>query len=84
MPYGKLIFNAWVGIHDGCDMTYKVNGGDGVCVTVNDKTQPPLEFFFAADALRQFVALCGAALAEMDAQSTADVPHSERRVLMTP
>ena len=69
--YGTLIVNSWVGIHEGCDITYNVNGSDDVHVTVSGKAQP-FEFFFQADALRKFVELGGKALAEIDALAIED------------
>jgi len=64
--YGTLVVNSWVGIHDGCDITYNVHGSDDVYVTISGEAQP-FEFFFQADALRKFVELGGKALAEIDA-----------------
>lgn len=66
MMYGTLIVNSWVGIHEGCDITYHVSGSDDVHVMVSGKAQP-FEFFFQAEALRKFVELGGRALVEMDA-----------------
>lgn len=63
--YGTLVVNSWVGIHEGCDIKYSVNGSDGVHVTASGKAQP-FEFFFDFEALRKFVELGGKALAEME------------------
>ncbi len=73
--YGTLVVNSWVGIHEGCDITYNVNGTDGVYVTVSGNAQP-FEFFFDVAALRKFVELGGEALAEMDAQERAQLEHA--------
>jgi hypothetical protein len=43
-----------------------VHGSDDVYVTVSGKEQP-FEFYFQADALRQFLKLGSEALAEVDA-----------------
>jgi hypothetical protein len=64
--HGTLVVNSWVGIHEGCKITCSVNGSDSVYVTVNGKAQP-FEFFFQAEALRQFIEHGVKALAEMDA-----------------
>lgn len=37
--YGTLVVNSWVGIHEGCDITYSVNGSNGVYVTASGKAQ---------------------------------------------
>lgn len=65
--YGTLVVNAWAGIHEGCDVTYNVEGSDDVYVTVSGQKQQPFEFYFQAAALRTFLERGGAALAEMNA-----------------
>jgi hypothetical protein len=64
--HGTLVVNSWVGIHEGCEITYNLNGSSGVYVSVSGKADP-FEFFFEAEALRQFLALGGKALTEIDA-----------------
>lgn len=65
--YGTLIVNSWVGIHEGCDITFNVQGSDAVYATVSGKSQP-FEFFFQVESLRTFLEQGGQALAEMDAR----------------
>lgn len=64
--HGTLIVNSWVSIHEGCDITYSVEGSDNAHFTAGDKAQP-FEFFFQAEALRKFIEQGVKALAEMDA-----------------
>ncbi|MGH3761636.1 hypothetical protein [Actinophytocola sp.] len=64
--YGNLVVNSWVGIHEGCDISYSVNGSDDVYFTASGKSQP-FEFFFNFASLRDFIELGGKALAEMSA-----------------
>jgi hypothetical protein len=61
---GNLVVNSWVGIHEGCDITYRVDGDDGVYVTVSGHAEP-FEFFFEAAALRDFITRGTEALAEL-------------------
>jgi hypothetical protein len=67
----KIIINSWVGIHEGCDLTYSVNGSDGVFFMAGDTAQP-FEFFFDFAALQTFVGLGGKALTEMSARAEAE------------
>lgn len=78
MSYGTLVVNSWVNIHEGCEITYSVNGSDGACFAAGGKTQP-FEFFFQAEALRQFLTLGVTALAEMDAQADKEEAEREAR-----
>lgn len=63
--YGKLVVNSWVGTHEGCDITYNVQGSDAVYATISGKDQP-FEFFCQTDALLEFIGQSGKALAEMN------------------
>lgn len=63
---GTLVVNSWVGIHEGCDINFRVNSTDDVYVTVTGDADP-FELFFQANTLRQFIELGGEALAEMTA-----------------
>jgi hypothetical protein len=65
--YDTLIVNSWVGIHEGCDITFNVQGSDAVYATVSGKSQP-FEFFFQVESLRTFLEHGSKALAEMDAR----------------
>jgi len=76
--YGTLVVNSWVGIHEGCDITYSVNGSDGVYVVVSGKAMP-FEFFFDCEALREFLAQGGKALAEMDVMAEREATEWESR-----
>lgn len=62
-----LVVNAWVGVQDGCEITCKTEGKHGAYFTVRSADAPPFEFSFAAGALRQFLAVGGKALADLDA-----------------
>lgn len=62
--HANLVVNSWVGIHEGCAITYRVDGSDGVYVTVSGHGEP-FEFFFEAPALREFVTRGQEALAEL-------------------
>jgi hypothetical protein len=64
--YGTLVVNSWVGIHDGCQIDFNVNGSGGTFVTVTGKTEP-FELFFGSESLRAFLDQGRKALAEMDA-----------------
>ncbi len=76
--YGTLVVNSWVGIHEGCDITYNLSGSDGVYVTVSGKAQP-FEFFFDVAALRKFVELGGKALTEMAVPANQDEAEGDAR-----
>lgn len=76
--HGTLIVNSWVGIHEGCEITYKVNGSDSVYVIVDGKAQP-FEFFFQAEALRQFIERGVKALADMDALAAKEEAEWDTR-----
>jgi hypothetical protein len=65
--YGTLVVNSWVGIHDGCDITFNVQGSDAVYATVSGTSQP-FEFFFQIESLRTFLEQGSKALAEMNAR----------------
>jgi uncharacterized Fe-S cluster-containing radical SAM superfamily protein len=76
--HGTLIVNSWVSIHEGCEITYSVNGSEGTSFTASSKTQP-FEFFFQAEALRQFIAHGTKALAEMDALAAKEEAERDSR-----
>jgi hypothetical protein len=78
VSYGTLVVNSWVSIHEGCDITYSVNGSDGTHFTAGDKAHP-FEFFFQAEALRQFIELGVKALAEMDALAAKEEAEWDAR-----
>lgn len=60
---------AWVAIAKGCDITYSAKeNSTGVSFAVRGKPGS-FEFFFATEALRTFVELGSAALAEVNARS---------------
>ncbi len=61
-----LVVNAWVGVQDGCEITCTTEGKHGAYFTVRSADAPPFEFSFAAAALRQFLAVGGKALADLD------------------
>lgn len=61
----NLVVNAWVGMHDGCEISYNVRTGDDVYVTVTGNDDPSFEFYFQREALARFVEGGGEALAEM-------------------
>jgi len=62
--HANLVVNSWVGIREGCDITYRVDEPDGVYLTVSGHSEP-FEFFFDAVALRDFVTRGNEALAEL-------------------
>ena len=64
--HGTLVVNSWVGIHQGCDITFRVNTSEDVYVTVSGGAAP-FEFFFEETSLRQFIELGTEALAKMAA-----------------
>jgi hypothetical protein len=64
--HSTLVVNSWVGIHEGCDMAYRLHNDEGVYVTLSGTTNEPFELFIEKEALRQFGALVGTALAELD------------------
>ena len=73
IAYGTLDVNAWVAVHDGCEISCKPHPGSGVSVTVtgtNRRRGPggdeEFEFWFETGALRMFLALGTDALAELD------------------
>lgn len=76
--YGTLVVNSWVGIHEGCDITYNVQGSDAVYVTVSAKAQP-FEFFFDAEALRTFLEQGSQAMAKMDTLAEQEAAEWEAR-----
>jgi len=76
--YGTLIINSSVAIHEGCDIAYNVQGSDDVFVNVSGETQP-FELYFQSDALRTFLALGNAALAEMDALADREEAEYDAR-----
>lgn len=69
--HDTLVVNSWVGIHEGCDINFRVHGSDDVYVTLSGGAVP-FEFFFEAKTLRQFIELGGEALSEMAALSEGD------------
>lgn len=69
--HGTLVVNSWVGIHEGCDIDFRVNTSEDVYVTVSDGAAP-FEFFFEETALRQFIELGSEALAKMAALAEQD------------
>jgi hypothetical protein len=81
--YGTLVVNSWVSIHEGCEITYSVDGSDGAHFTAGDTTQP-FEFFLQAEALRQFVEQGTRALAEMDVLAAKEEAEGATRVWAEP
>jgi hypothetical protein len=64
---GDLTVSSWVGIRSGCPMRYRLNGSNDVEFEFGGWREG-FEFVFEVDTLRQFLALGGEALNEVDAR----------------
>ncbi len=63
-PYLKV--NAYVSIHEGCAIRFRINGPDDVEFSLGSPRNP-FEFILQREALRHFLILGSEALCEMDA-----------------
>jgi hypothetical protein len=74
--HDSLVVNSWVGVHEGCNMVYKLHGEEGVYLTLTGNADQPFELFFETEALRQFGTLVNAALTELDSAATQKAASS--------
>jgi hypothetical protein len=74
--HSKLTIGSWVTIEEDCPLRYQVHDRDDVTFFCGDARQD-FELSLRTEALRTFVKLGKAALAEIDTPATQDEPNTE-------
>ncbi len=70
--YSKLTIDSWVTIEEDCPLRYRVQDNDDITFFFGD-IKRDFELSLRTEALRTFVALGEAALAELDTLATQDL-----------